>query len=67
MDKYEYGFVIGSVSAAQTDGTITKSQFFENLESQYPSKDGWEVWNVSSVPLNGQIFVVSYHVRRKIK
>jgi len=60
----EYGFLIGTVSTGNTENTITKASFLATLESQYPSAQGWEVYDTQVTPLSGLTFTVAYHVRK---
>jgi hypothetical protein len=62
--KIEYGLVVGNISTVNSDSTVTKAKFFEELERQYPSTEGWEVYATQTAALTGQVFTVSYHVRK---
>ena len=61
---FEYGFIIGTVGTSDSDNTITKSNFLKELERQYPSANGWEVYDTQVTPLSGLTFTVAYHLRK---
>ena len=60
----EYGFVIGTVGIGNSENTVTKAAFLAALESQYPSSEGWVVYDTQVAPLSGLTFTVTYHVRK---
>ena len=62
----EYGFVVGNVAATASDGTVTKIQFFAEMERQYPAADGWKVVSRTTSALTGNIFTVAYHLEKAV-
>jgi hypothetical protein len=63
---FEYGLLVAPLGQGDTDTTISKAGFFERLEAQYPSAEGWEVWNTDSFS-TGTGVVVVYHTKRALK
>jgi hypothetical protein len=61
--KIEYGLMIAPVGVIDSESSMTKKTFFEKMEVQYPSADGWVVTERSVVPA-GQTFVVTYHLQK---
>ncbi len=71
VQKYEYGFVAATIGVADSESTLSKKSFLARIEQEYPSADGWEVYQVTSVPLqqtwngmNMTLPYVTYHLRR---
>lgn len=62
--KIEYGFIVAPVGVSESEKSVSKTGFFERMEAQYPSSDGWEVWSVSVTPTGTAEVVVAYHLRK---
>jgi len=62
----EYGFVVGNIAALASDGTVTKAQFFAEMERQYPAAEGWRVVSRTTSALTGNIFTVAYHLEKVV-
>ena len=56
----EYGVLVEPIGE-----TMTKSTFFQKLEEQYPSGEGWEVSSSEAKP-NEKAVVLIYHMKRVI-
>ena len=41
--KIEYGLMVAPIGTINSDKSMTKATFFETVEEQYPSAEGWEV------------------------
>ena len=62
--KVEYGFVIAPIGALDNENSITKKSFLERVETEYPSTEGWEVFQIQTYPNPNQTYTVAYHMKR---
>ena len=65
--KVEYGFKAALIGPANMEGVISKADFLQSVEVEYPSADGWEVVARESVPVaqgDTSIYLpyVTYHL-----
>lgn len=60
--KIEYGLKAAPIGVGE--GTISKEQFFQSLEAEYPSAEGWEVWHTDVTPATDSRYLVVYHLKR---
>lgn len=63
---FEYGLLVAPLGTADSDFSLSKSSFFALLDAQYPSSEGWEVWDTNTVP-SGTGVIVIYHTKRALK
>lgn len=49
--KFEYGFKAALIGPVGMEGVISKADFIQSLEAEYPSAEGWEVVARESVPV----------------
>lgn len=69
--KIEYGMQAAKIGPTDSESTVSKATFFELLEKNYPSADGWEVYNTESIVVRtsyaGQeteLPFVTYHLKK---
>ena len=69
--KIEYGFLSAMVGPMDGKEVISKASFFNRLEAEYPSGDGWEVYETNmttrTVSVGTDTYTypyVTYHVRK---
>ena len=56
----EYGVLVEPIGE-----TMTKSAFFQKLEEQYPSSEGWKLFSAEGKP-NERAVILIYHMIRVI-
>ena len=61
----EYGVLVAPLGGVDNDETMTKATYFQKLEEQYPSGEGWEVSSSEAKP-NEKAVVLIYHMKRVI-
>lgn len=62
--KIEYGFVIAPIGTVDNENSITKKSFLERVEAEYPSAEGWEVFDTQTYPNPNQTYTLAYHLKR---
>jgi hypothetical protein len=62
--KVEYGLVVAPIGTTNSDKSMTKATFFETVEAQYPSADGWEVYSITCDAGSSETVFLAYHMRK---
>lgn len=66
--KIDYAMFIRAVSKNGSDtlsGAVGTATFFETLEKNYPSGEGWEVYNSTFLEQTPEGYVMCYFLSRK--
>jgi hypothetical protein len=62
--KIEYGLMVAPIGTINSDKSMTKVTFFEKMEEQYPSAEGWEVYSTSVEAGTSDAVLVAYHLKK---
>lgn len=67
----EYGMKSGLIGQSNNENMSTKQAFFDAMEAEYPSSEGWEVYATEVTPLEqnfmgAKVFLpyTTYHLRK---
>jgi len=61
----EYGVLVAPLGGVDNGETMTKATFFQKLEEQYPSSEGWKLFSAEGKP-NERAVILIYHMTRVI-
>lgn len=71
--KIQYGLQAAKIGPTDSESTVSKAHFFELMEANYPSGEGWVVYATETTPVptmyNGtstELLHVTYHLRKEV-